>query len=397
MEISGVAFSVILVSIVIFVGLAFSRLRFGGVSLGVTWILLAGIVASHFGLLLDPVTLQFVRDFGLILFVYSVGMEVGPNFFSSLKSGGFTLNLLAAGLVFLGSATAYIIHLITGESLPAMTGVLYGAVTNTPGLSAAQHTFSEVHDGVSNAVYAQGHAVTYPLGVIGIILSIIVLKYIFHVDFKKEQALFESNVRVGKTPEPSNFKTKKMAIGDMTLEQLSSIFLGIAIGVLLGSVPIPTPGMPVPVKLGLAGGPLIASILVSYFGSRLKMVTVTTTSANMLMRQMGISLFMAAVGLDSGDGLVNIVVSGGYVWIFYGFIITVVPCLAIGIIARVVFRRSYFTIAGLISGAMTDPPALAYSNSICGNDQASVAYSTVYPLTMFLRVMVAQILVLMAT
>jgi len=319
------------------------------------------------------------------------GVKVG------LKNGGFTLNLLAAGLVFLGSATAYIIHLITGESLPAMTGVLYGAVTNTPGLSAAQHTFSEVHNGVSNAVYAQGHAVTYPLGVIGIILSIIVLRYIFRVDFKKEQTLFESNVRVGKTPEPSNFKIKKMAIGDVTLEQLSSIFLGIALGVLLGSVPIPIPGMPVPVRLGLAGGPLIASILVSYFGSRLKMVTYTTTSANMLMRQMGISLFMAAVGLDSGDGLVNIVVSGGYVWIFYGFIITVVPCLTIGIIARVVFHRSYFTIAGLISGAMTDPPALAYSNSICGNDQASVAYSTVYPLTMFLRVMVAQILVLMAT
>jgi len=396
MEITGVAFSVILIATVIAVGLTFSRLKLGGVSLGVTWILFVGIVAGHFGLTLDYVTSHFVKEFGLILFVYSIGMEVGPNFFSSFRRGGITLNLLAVGLVFLGSATAYVIHIVTGESLSAMIGVLYGAVTNTPGLGAAQQTFSDINDGTSNAIYAQGYAVAYPLGVVGIILSIIIIRYIFHVDFDKEQALFESNVRNGKTPESSSFRTKRMGIGELTLEQLSSIFLGIAIGVLLGSIPIFIPGMPVPVKLGLAGGPLVVSILLSYYGSRLKMVTFTTTSANMLMRQMGICLFMAAVGIDAGDGFVSTIVSGGYVWILYGFIITFIPCITVGVIARVFFHRSYFTIAGLISGAMTDPPALAYSNSICGNDQASVAYSTVYPLTMFLRVIVAQILVLMA-
>lgn len=396
MEITGVAFSVILIATVIAVGLTFSRLKLGSVSLGVTWILFVGIVAGHFGLTLDYVTSHFVKEFGLILFVYSIGLEVGPSFFSSFKSGGVTLNILAIGLVLLGSATAYVIHLVTGESLSAMIGVLYGAVTNTPGLGAAQQTFSDINDGTSNAIYAQGYAVAYPLGVVGIILSIIVIRYIFHINFDKEQALFESNVRNGKTPGSSSFRTKRMGIGELTLEQLSSIFLGIAIGVLLGSIPIFIPGMPVPVKLGLAGGPLVVSILLSYYGSRLKMVTFTTTSANMLMRQMGICLFMAAVGIDAGDGFVSTIVSGGYVWILYGFIITFIPCVTTGVIARVFFHRSYFTIAGLISGAMTDPPALAYSNSICGNDKASVAYSTVYPLTMFLRVIVAQILVLMA-
>lgn len=397
MGLSIVAYSIILIAAVITVGLTFSRIKFGSVSLGVTWILFVGIVAGHFGLTLDHVTSHFVKEFGLILFVYSIGMEVGPNFFSSFKSGGVTLNLLAVGLVLLGSATAYVIHLVTGESLSAMTGVLYGAVTNTPGLGAAQQAFSDIHNGASNAIYAQGYAVAYPLGVVGIILSIIVIRYIFKINFEKEQTLFDNNVQTGKTPEPSTIKSKKMPIGELTLEQLSLIFLGIALGVLLGSAPIPIPGMPVPVKLGLAGGPLVVSILLSYFGSRKKIAAFSTTvSANMQMRQMGICLFMAAVGLDAGDGFVSTIVSGGYVWILYGFIITFLPCITIGIIARVFFHRSYFTIAGLISGSMTDPPALAYSNSICGNDQASVAYSTVYPLTMFMRVIVAQILVLMA-
>ncbi|MBP5346810.1 MAG: transporter, partial [Bacteroidales bacterium] len=178
--------------------------------------------------------------------------------------------------------------------------------------------------------------------------------------------------------------------------QLFSIFLGITLGVLLGSLPIFFPGMPVPVKLGLAGGPLIVSILLSCYGPKFHIVTYTTASAKLLMREIGISLFMAAVGLGAGVGFVDTVMNGGYWWVLYGFIITFLPCIIIGIVARVVFHRSYFTIAGMISGATTDPPALAYSNSICGNDQASVAYSTVYPLTMFLRVLVAQVLVLMA-
>ena len=547
----GVAHSVLLVAATIAIGLAMSRIKIGGISLGVTWVLFVGIVASHFGLVLDHTTSHFVKEFGLILFIYSIGLQVGPSFFSSFRTGGITLNLLATGLVLLGALTAYIIHVVTGEDLCAMIGVLYGAVTNTPGLGAAQQTYSDMHSGEANSIFAQGYAVAYPLGVVGIILSIVLIRYFFRINMEKEQQLYNINNRkesetlqavtlevtndavVGKTmaevqqlsgrnivatrlqhrdtedivlikgetrfqmgdklflvakPKDveaytmifgrklekidqevwdkdkhnelvserivvTNSKLQGKRLGDLNLRatfhvtitrvkragidliaepslilqlgdrvtvvgskenvqkiegllgnsvqrldhpQLFSIFLGITLGVLLGSLPIFFPGMPVPVKLGLAGGPLIVSILLSCYGPKFRIITYTTASAKLLMREIGISLFMAAVGLGAGVGFVDTVMNGGYWWVLYGFIITFLPCIIIGIVARVVFHRSYFTIAGMISGATTDPPALAYSNSICGNDQASVAYSTVYPLTMFLRVLVAQVLVLMA-
>lgn len=546
---SGVAHSVFIVAIVIAIGLGLNRIKFGSVSLGVTWILFVGIVAGHFGFLLDATTAHFVKEFGLILFIYSIGLEVGPGFFSSFRKGGITLNMLAAGIVLLGCCTAYAIHLITGTDLISMIGVLSGAVTNTPGMGAAQQTFYDM-TGQTNTTIAQGYAVAYPLGVVGIILSIIVLKRIFRVNFDNErrimmernkenaeqleavtlevhndsvcghtireiQELFgrkcvvtrvlherthdielaESNTRLGMgdkvflvaspleiealtlligpridmdmaewdTLEANNLTSDRFIItnpaingkrlGDLKLRQtfnvtisrisragvdliadphlllqlgdrvvvvgkpdsiqkisklmgnsvkrleepnLSSIFLGIALGVVLGSLPIFIPNVPVPVKLGLAGGPLIVSILISKFGPQLKLVTYTTSSANKMIRQIGITLFLASVGIGAGDGFVDTILNGGYWWILYGFLITTIPCLLIGVIARMKCKLSYFTIAGLISGAMTDPPALAYSNEICGNNQASVAYSTVYPLTMFLRVVTAQILVLMA-
>lgn len=547
----GVAHSVLLIAFVIACGLVLSRVKIAGVSLGVTWILFVGIVASHFGLVLDPVTSHFVKEFGLILFIYSIGLQVGPSFFSSFRKGGVTLNMLAAGLVLLGSLTAYIIHVVTGEDLYAMIGVLYGAVTNTPGLGAAQQTFTDMHDGASNAIFAQGYAVAYPLGVVGIILSIILVRCIFRIKLDKETSNSDSsdnivdgqikavtievtNVSVGgRTMQEiqqmsgrdivvtrlqrsgssvtelvkaetrlelgdrifvvakpadievltlfigrqladvdqrtwddeshgelisdrivvTNGKMEGKRIGDLDARknfhvnitrikragveliampslilqqgdrvtvvgskddvkrmsevlgnsvkrldhpQLFSIFLGIFLGVLLGSIPIFFPGMPVPVKLGLAGGPLIVSILLSCYGPKLHIITYTTSSAKLLMREVGISLFMAAVGLGAGVGFVDTVLNGGYWWVLYGFIITFLPCMIIGVFARLVLHRNYFSIAGMISGATTDPPALAYSNSICGNDQASVAYSTVYPLAMFLRVLVAQLLVLLA-
>jgi putative transport protein len=550
MQPSGVAHSVLLVALTIALGLFLSRVKICGVSLGTTWILFVGIVASHFGLVLDPTTSHFVKEFGLILFIYSIGMQVGPSFFSSFRKGGLSLNMLATGLILLGGVTAYAIHLITGEDLFSMVGVLYGAVTNTPGLGAAQQTFSDMYNGQQNAHFAQGYAVAYPLGVVGIILCIILIKLIFKINFKEEQALYQANntknttqlraltieiqneAICGKTiaevqeisgrtcvisrilhrttqdielvneqttlqkgdqlflvAEPADAEALKALLGHevegMDMEQwnalqsnnlvcervvlttpslngkrlgdlalrktfnvtvsrvkrsgvdliaqphlllqlgdrltvvgteqsvrkiqemvgdsvkkldepnLMATFLGIALGVLLGSLPIFFPGMPVPVKLGLAGGPLIVSILIAKFGPQLKLITYTTSSANMLMRQIGICMFMAAVGLGAGVGFVDTICAGGYWWVLYGFIITVVPCLVIGIIARLFCKLSYFTIAGMISGATTDPPALAYSNSICGNDQASVAYSTVYPLSMFLRVLSAQVLVLM--
>lgn len=548
---TGVAHSILLVALAIAIGLFLSRIKVGSISLGVTWILFVGIVASHFGLVLDAETSHFVKEFGLILFIYSIGIQVGPGFFSSFRKGGVTLNLLATGIIFLGSITAYLIHVVTGTDLNAMIGVLYGAVTNTPGLGAAQQTFSDMNNGASNSVFAQGYAVAYPLGVIGIILSIVLIKIIFKVDLKREQTLFMANNRKdaetllavtievanvgveGKTMSEiqhitgrnivatrimhhatenielinnetrlqlgdrlfmviapkdldalvavfgkkidemdenkwdnikhnelvseklvvTNPKLNGRRLGDLKLRQTFNItitrvrragveliaqptlilqlgdrvtivgekenveklhgfigdsvkhldepqlfatFLGIALGILLGSLPIFFPSMPVPVKLGLAGGPLIVSIIMSNIGPRLHIVTYATNSANLLMRQIGICMFMAAVGLGAGVGFVDTVMNGGYWWILYGFIITFLPCVIMGVVARIVFHKSYFSIAGLISGATTDPPALAYSNSICGNDQASIAYSTVFPLSMFLRVLIAQLLVLCA-
>ncbi len=546
---TGVAHSVMLVGLVIAVGLACARIKISGISLGVTWILFAGIVAGHFGMILDPVTSHFVKEFGLILFIYSIGLQVGPGFFSSFRSGGLTYNVLATGIVLLSCVTCYAIHLITGEDLFAMIGVLYGAVTNTPGLGAAQQTFSDMHNGASNSLFAQGYAMAYPLGVLGIIGCIVLIKVIFRIDLKKEQEtyrehnqnysatvqavtlevtneavngktmaelarisgreivatrlmhtnsqdielvdehtrlqvgdrlflvalpddvdalsvilgrkidmdekqwnkqqgnelvserlvvtnpklngrrlgdlklrstfnititrikragvdmvaspmfLLQLGDRVTVVGEKKNVENVKSMIGDsvkrLDQPQLTSIFLGIALGVILGSLPIYFPGMPVPVKLGLAGGPLIVSILIAKFGPQFKMVTYTTGSANLLMREIGICLFLASVGIGAGDGFIETVCNGGYMWVLYGFLITIIPLLIIGTIARLVCHLTYFSIAGLISGATTDPPALAYSNSICGTDQASVAYSTVYPLTMFLRVLCGQIMVLM--
>ena len=546
---SGVAHSVFILAVVIAIGLGLNRIKFGSVSLGVTWILFVGIIAGHFGFLLDDTTSHFVKEFGLILFIYSIGLEVGPGFFSSFRKGGITLNMLAVAMVLLACVTAYAIHLITGTDLIDMVGVLSGAVTNTPGMGAAQQTFYDMTGEVNTSI-AQGYAVTYPLGVVGVILSIIVLKRIFRVDFNNErrimmernkenaeqldavtlevhndsvcghtireiQELFsrkcvitrvlherthdielaESNTTLGMgdkiflvaTPlevealtlligpridmnmaewdaiEANNLVSERCVItnpqmngkrlGDLKLRQtfnvtitriiragvdliadphlllqlgdrivvvgkpesikkiselmgnsvkrldepnLASLFLGIALGVVLGSIPIMIPNVPVPVKLGLAGGPLIVSILMSKYGPQMKLVTYTTSSANKMIRQIGITLFLAVVGIGAGNGFVDTIVNGGYWWVLYGFLITVIPCFIIGFVARKVCKLSYFTISGLISGIMTNPPALAYSNEICGNNQASVAYSTVYPLTMFIRVVTAQILVLMA-
>ena len=548
---SGVAHNVLLLASIIAIGLILSRIKIAGVSLGVTWVLFAGIVASHFGLVIDDTTSHFIKEFGLILFIYSIGLQVGPSFFSSFRKGGVILNTLSLLVILLGTLTAYVIHLITGENLLSMVGVLCGAVTNTPALGAAQQTFSDMQGGAANPIFAQGYAVCYPLGVVGIILAIILLRYILRVRFENETAIYENNTRrestlihtatlcvenqavVGhnigelhklldrdivitrlKHPDSddillvksesklqmgdrlfivgheddieayavligrkltdidqqqwdedkhnnlvsarvvvTNGKLQGKRLGDLNLRrnfhvtftrvkragidlianpslilqvgdrvtvvgsaenvkrlsqflgntvgrldqpQLFSTFLGIALGVVLGSLPIFIPGIPVPVKVGLAGGPLIVSILLSCYGPKYHLITYTTNSAKLLMREIGISMFMAAVGLSAGVGFVDTLMAGGYLWVLYGFIITVLPCIIVGILARTLAHRSYFTIAGIISGAMTNPAALAYSNSLTDNDQASVAYSTVYPVTMFLRVLVAQILVLIA-
>lgn len=548
----SVAHSILLVALVIALGLFLGRIKVCGISLGVTWILFVGIFASAMGLQLDDCTSHFVKEFGLILFIYSIGMQVGPGFFSSFRKGGVTYNLLASGMILMAVGLTVVFAYLFNQDVFAMIGVLYGAVTNTPGLGAAQQTYSDLQQGSSNALFAQGYAMAYPLGVTGIILCIILLKYIFRIDLKAEQNLFAQNNKnnsetltavtlqvqnqavfgknvkeiqeiagrrvimsrilhkdtrdvetvSGKTCvgegdflylvcAPADVKifqtliggsinemsqkewnsiseTKDIVcgrivvtnpklngkrLGDLALSEtfhvaitrvkragvdfiadaglvlqlgdrltvvgkqssvqkvqdmlgdsvkkldqpnVMAIFLGIAVGVLFGSMPIFLPGMPVSFKFGLAGGPLIVSILISKFGSNLKLITYTTSSANLMMREIGICLFMASVGLSAGNGFWDTVIHGGYWWILIGFLITIIPCLTIGVIGRYWCKLSYFTISGILSGATTDPPALAYSNSISGNDQAAVAYSTVYPLSMFLRVITAQVLVIWA-
>lgn len=396
----GVANSVLLLSLVIAIGLILSRIHIKNISFGVTWILFVGIFVGQLGLQLDAEIGHFAKEFGLILFIYSIGIEVGPGFFQSFKKGGVLLNTLAMTIVLLGCAMMLVIQMLTGDDKAAMVGVLYGAVTNTPGLGAAQQTFSDLNNGLSNSLYAQGYAVAYPLAVVGIILSITFLKCFFRVDKAAEDSLFEANSdRNGANLQRTNQQKAASQQAETSKPEdnkphLFYIFLGIALGVVLGMLPIAIPGIPVPIKLGLAGGPLIVSILISHYGPKLHIPTHTTKSANLMIREIGICLFMAAVGIGAGQGFIQTIMNGGYMWVIYGFAITVVPCLAVGLIARYCFNLSYYTIAGLISGAMTDPPALAYSNSLCSDQQSSVAYSTVYPLTMFLRVLMAQMLVI---
>ena len=544
----GIGHSILLLSFVIAAGIQLGKIKVFGVSLGITLVLFVGIILGHFGFTINHNVIHFFKEFGLILFVYSVGMQVGPGFFSSFKKGGITLNMLACGIVFLGVVTAIILHYATGIPMPTMVGILSGAVTNTPGLGAAQQAFSDMYGSTDNTI-ALGYAVAYPLGVIGIILSIIFIRYVFRVNFDKENeqlnnedashtneakpvSLIVKNPAVfGKSVgELSNLlehrdfvisriwhdsdkqieivsantvlmendkvfvitteqdaQTIKTFIGEeidmerkqwirmesqfinrrilitkpelngkrlgqlklrklyginitrinragvdlvatphLTLQvgdrvnvvgtetavtnvekvlgnsmkrlnepNLITIFIGIALGIVLGSIPITFPGIPQPVKLGLAGGPLIVAILISRFGYKYKLVTYTTQSANLMLREIGITLFLACVGISAGDGFVDTIVNnGGFAWIGYGFIITTVPLLIIGCIGRYFCKVNYFTLMGLIAGSTTDPPALAYSNATAGNDAPSVGYATVYPLTMFLRVLTAQWLIL---
>lgn len=544
----GIGHSILLLSFVIAVGIQLGKIKVFGISLGITFVLFVGIVLGHFGFTMNHEVLHFFREFGLILFVYSVGMQVGPGFFSSFKEGGITLNMLACGIVFLGVAVAVVLHFVTGIEMSTMVGILSGAVTNTPGLGAAQQAYSDMH-GVTDNTIALGYAVAYPLGVVGIILSIIFVRYVFRVSFDKENEEL-NKIEAAHTTEakPISLVVKNPAIFDKTVGELSSllehrefvisrvwhddtkqieiasadvhlkendkifvitteqdaetiktfigeeidmerkqwirmessfinrrilitkpelngkrlgqlklrklyginitrinragmdlvatpnltlqvgdrvnvvgtetavanvekvlgnsmkrlnepnliaIFVGIGLGIILGSIPITFPGIPQPVKLGLAGGPLIVAILISRFGYKYKLITYTTHSANLMLREVGITMFLACVGLSAGDGFVDTIVNnGGFSWIGYGFIITTVPLLIIGCIARYFYKINYFTLMGLIAGSTTDPPALAYSNATAGNDAPAVGYATVYPLTMFLRVLTAQLLIL---
>lgn len=547
----SVAHIALLYAIVIAIGVYLGKLKIGGISLGVTFVLFAGILAGHVGFTGPKEIFTFVQDFGLILFVFMIGLQVGPGFFESFKKGGVTLNMLSASAILLNILVmfgCYYLFFDTSNpnNLPMMIGTLYGAVTNTPGLGAANEALLSVFPNGAPSI-ANGYACAYPLGVVGIIGATILIKYICKINTADEEEQLNEedaanphakahnmHLRVenayitGRTlREVSEFLNRdivcsrllhngevsipnsktKFEVGDELLvvcaeadaeaikafigpeveaewdrekdevqhfvsrriivtrpemngktlgkmhfssvygvnvtrisrqgmdifagrnhhfhvgdkilvvgpeenvnrvaeimgnsvkrldaPNIATIFVGIMVGIIFGSLPFAIPGMPVPLKLGIAGGPLIIAILIGRFGYRMKLVTYTTTSANMMLREIGLVLFLASVGIKAGAGFWDTVVQGdGLKYVGCGFLITVIPILIIGTIARLKFKFNYFTIMGMLAGTYTDPPALAYANASCSKEAPAVGYSTVYPLSMFLRIFTAQIVVL---
>lgn len=531
-------------AVVIALGMALGRVRVLGVSLGVTLVLFVALAASYLGVVVNPTVMGFLRDFGLILFVFFIGLQVGPSFFASFKSGGLALNGLTILAVVLSIAiTVIFFFALKGTvTLPQMLGVHFGAVTNTPGLGATQEALDML--GYTGENIAVAYACAYPLGVVGIIVSAIALRVIFRINLKEEDLHWEEEASaksdapiffhvevtndgidkktireirslIGRaficsrvlhdgvitSPRPdtvihvhdtlrivaaseareaiiafcgheaqgvdlatahsplisrniliSKGEVNGMRLGELhlsrydgvnitrvfragmtlfpyqnlhlqmgdqvycvgperSIERLAdklgnqvqkldhpniiSIFLGIALGIILGFIPIAIPGMPVPLKLGLAGGPLIVAILLGYFGPHFKLVTYTTHSANLMLREMGIALFLASVGLSAGDKFVAALIDGnGPVYVLTGLVITVVPLIIVGVIARLKYAMNYHLIVGLLAGATTDPPTLAYANTISEKDSSAIAYSTVYPLAMFLRILSGQVILL---
>lgn len=387
---SGVGPSVLYLSIAVFVGLLLGRFKIKGVSLGITWVLFVGIFVSALGVDLNHDMMHFIKEFGLILFVTAVGIQVGPGFFKSFKKGGLKLNLLAVAIVTLGVITTIIISKISGESLAVMAGVYTGAITNTPGMSAAQQTITELGLGTADTI-ASGYAVAYPLGVVGLIVTCLLLRPICRINLKNEPtAEEESLAQAEKQATPTSQRHKV---------NLIPIFVIIALGVILGSIPVPV-GMSAPVKLGLAGGPLVMALLVSWLGVKRNWFGTDFTDSHgiWMLREVGIALFLAAVGLSAGGSFVQTIAEGGYMWVLYGIIITMVPELIVAIFARLVLHVNYYTLMGVIGGATTDPPTLAFANTVApeGCKLPNTGYATVYPLTMFLRIFSAQLLVLLA-
>jgi len=545
----SVAHIALLYAVVIAIGVYLGKIKVFGISLGVTFVLFAGIVAGHIGFTAPSNILTFIQDFGLILFVFMIGMQVGPGFFESFGKAGVKLNGLAATAILLNIVVMFACYYIFFDTsdrttLPMMVGTLYGAVTNTPGLGAANEALGSVFPNGGAPQIASAYACAYPLGVLGIINATILIRYICKVRLEKEEeqlkAMEETNANKkpykmhlevtnrylegktllqvhdflnrdfvvsrlvhngelcipnrdtlfhvgdqmlivcaeadqeaimafigpkldidfeqqdqplvskrilitnpkvnGKTLASMHFSSVHgvnvtritrhgmdlfasaslpMQVGDkimvvgpedavdrvanqmgnsvrrLNAPNIATIFVGIILGIIFGSLPIAIPGMPVPMKLGIAGGPLIIAILIGRYGYKIHLVTYTTTSANMMLREIGLVLFLASVGIKAGANFFETVVEGdGVLYVLTGFLITIIPILIVGPIARIRYKFNYFTIAGMIAGTYTDPPALAYANSICSKEAPALGYSTVYPLSMFLRILTAQLVVL---
>ncbi len=540
---SGVPHSIFVMAAVITLGTALSRIRLGSISLGATWILFVGIAASHFGMRLEGQTLEFVRDFGLTLFVFSIGLQIGPGFFSSLRRGGLKPVWLALLVMLLGCVVTYIIHLVTGVPLQTMVGVMTGAVANTPAMGAAQQTYIDL-TGVDDISIPMSFAVGYPFGIVMVVIAFMLLKPLLRINEPKERLALQaingenrfaakysieitnaqidgqtvgsirslinrqfvisrilhegntafiadsdSKVHCGdKIFVVSNLEDKEailaflgeevpmleeewgefdgklvsrrivitrseingkrfidlrlrtkyginitrvnrsgvdiiphqgmeLQLGDKVMvvgsedainrvadllgnslkklhePHILTLFLGIALGVLVGSFPLFN--IPQPIKLGLAAGPMIMAIIIGRFGTHWHLITYTTLSANLMLREVGLAMFLAAVGLSSGNGFVGAVADGGYIWMLYASIIAILPVLLVGIYARIRFKMDFYTIMGVLSGSMTNPIALTFANNSAGSDVPSISYATVYPLVMFLRVVFAQIMIML--
>ena len=387
---SGVGPTVLYLALSIFVGLLLGRIKIANISLGITWVLFVGIALSACGISLNHDMLHVIKEFGLILFVVAVGLQVGPGFFRSFKKGGLALNLMALANVVLGVLITVIIAKVVKQDLADMAGVYTGAITNTPGLSAAQQAVTDL--GIEGGAdrLAAGYAVAYPLAVVGMIFTCILLRVLCRIDLKQEPA-FESSL---------DSKPEKQAtpLSQRHKVNLIPIFVIIAIGVIIGSIPIPV-GMKAPVKLGLAGGPLVVAIIGGWLGVKKGWFGTDFTDSHgvWMLREVGIALFLAAVGLSAGGQFVATVQEQS-MWVVYGIIITMVPPILITLFGRLALKMNYYTLMGFIGGSHTDPPTLAFANTVApeGCKLPNMGYATVYPLTMFLRIFTAQLLVLLA-
>lgn len=375
-----------MLAISIFAGLLLGKLKVKGITLGITWVLFVGIALSACGVNLNHDMLHVIKEFGLILFVTGVGLQVGPGFFKSFAKGGLSMNIMALVNVALGVGITVLIAKLASQELTDMAGVYTGAITNTPGLSAAQAAVGELGIEGGQERLATGYALAYPLAVVGMIVTCIILR-------PKNLSAEPTSMNILKTPDkPNNQSVKKGGI------LLIPIFVIIALGIVLGSIPIPV-GMKAPVKLGLAGGPLVVAIIAGWIGVKKGWYGTDFTDGQgvHMLREVGIALFLAAVGLGAGaDFVAN--VSVHYMWVVYGVIITMVPPLLVAGFGRFVLKMNYYTLMGFIGGSHTDPPTLAFANTVApeGCKLPNTGYATVYPLTMFLRIFSAQLLVLMA-
>ena len=381
---SGVASTVLMLAISIFAGLLLGKLKVKGITLGITWVLFVGIALSAFGVSLNHDMLHVVKEFGLILFVTGVGLQVGPGFFKSFAKGGLTMNIMALVNVALGVGITVLIAKLASQELTDMAGVYTGAITNTPGLSAAQAAVDDLGIEGGAGRLATGYALAYPLAVVGMIVTCIILR-------PKNLSAEPTSVDSGSAAVTAIGKKKGGIL-------LIPIFVIIALGIVLGSIPIPV-GMKAPVKLGLAGGPLVVAIVAGWLGVKKGWYGTDFTDGQgvHMLREVGIALFLAAVGLGAGaDFVAN--VSVHYMWVVYGVIITMVPPLLVAGFGRFVLKMNYYTLMGFIGGSHTDPPTLAFANTVApeGCKLPNTGYATVYPLTMFLRIFSAQLLVLFA-